>query len=146
MPLSIDNIEIILTYIGIFFGIVCFFSGMIGVPLSIILYITFPKKIKEEFFETNPDKTARWGFDSYMAYYAFPGMVSMVTVVKAWKKVYSNHYDFKEKLSRRRISFFRFHFYIAAVALTSGIIGISCMIIVEVLEVLPNFFYTLNNE
>jgi hypothetical protein len=134
MPLNMDSIGLIFTYLAIFFGLLFIFTAMIGIPLSIILYLTFPKKIKEEFFETSPDKTIRWAWDSYMAYYAFPGMVSMVTVVKTWKKVYSNHYDFKEKLSKRRLSFFRFYFYITAISIASGVLAGMLIVTVEALE------------
>jgi hypothetical protein len=134
MPMNLNEIRVIIDYSAIFFGLIFFFSGMAGVFLSILLYVTFPKKIKEEFFETSPDKTIRWAWDSYMAYYAFPGMVSMVTVVKAWKNVYSNHYDFKEKLSKRRLSFFRFHFFLTAIGLASFLLTLLFVIIVESLE------------
>jgi hypothetical protein len=134
MPLSMDSIGIIFTYLAISFGLICFFTGIIGLPLSIILYITFPKKIKEEFLETSPDKTARWGYDSYLAYYIFPTIISLVTVSDFYKKKVSNHYNFKEKLSKRRLSFFRFHFYITAISLISGALAGLLIVTVEALE------------
>jgi hypothetical protein len=139
LPMSSISLNDIFYFPSIVLFIICFLSSIIGVPLSIILYITFPKKIKEEFFETSPDKTVRWAWDSYMAYYAFPGMVSMVTVVKAFKKVYSNHYDFNEKLSKTRLIFFRFHFYIATTALFSGVLTGILMSIIKLLEYFPRF-------
>jgi hypothetical protein len=134
MSMNLNEIRIILDYLVIFFGFLFVFIGMIGVFSSIFLYITFPKKLKEEFFETSPDKTIRWAWDSYMAYYAFPGMVSMVTVMKMAKKVYSNHYDFNEKLSKRRLLFFRFHFYILVVGSISFFLGLLFLGIFEALE------------
>jgi hypothetical protein len=134
LSMSFNNIEIYIYFPLMFFGWLFAFTGLIGSLLSIILYITFPKKIKEEFFETSPDKTVRWGYDSYLAYYMFPWMVSMVTVIGPYKKVFSHHYDFKEKLSKRRLSFFRFHFFIVATGLVSFLLTMLFIVIAEVLE------------
>jgi hypothetical protein len=117
--MSLAEVDKILFFIGLFFT---FFAlvGVMGIPLTLYLYITFPKIIKEEFFQTHPDHSARVGYDSYMGETIFPFVVSLILFIPHYKKKLAPLYDFRSKLSKTK----RRLFYINLLMASAGIFGL----------------------
>jgi hypothetical protein len=117
--MSFSTFQLVLDFIQIFFTLIAFIGGP-GIFLSIFLYITFPKKVKEDFFQTHPDPSARIGYDSYKGEVAFPFLVSLVLFSSFYKKKMSPHFDFRSKLSKAKIRLF----YLNLIMISAGIFGL----------------------